>query len=195
MTACTLWRRMISSTAGGVGASATWKWRRPAAEGRRASIASACPRKRLSRMTTVWPSRSRRCAAWEPIYPAPPVTRTFMPLTLEHLGQHDDPDDEQAEGDGQQVEVFLDERADRGPEEPEQGGDAEKEGGAPDEGSEHERAKRDGEETGRDREQFVRMDRDGRAREEERVGVEVIEGVEFVLAEKPDRRRVERRAD
>ena len=47
--------------------------------------AQAKPVERLSRTTTASPASSNSSTMWLPMYPAPPVTRTLIPLSFSHV--------------------------------------------------------------------------------------------------------------
>ena len=48
---------------------------------RSASTAPTCPRKQLSTIVTEYPDSARHSAIWEPMYPAPPVTKMRFGLS------------------------------------------------------------------------------------------------------------------
>src|ERR1051326_752035 len=107
----------------------------------------------------------------------------------------DDPDDEHAEGDGQEVEVSVDEAADGRAEEPEHQGDGEEQDGAADDRGKDEGVEGDLEESGRDGVELVGVNGDGAAGEDPGVAGPVAEGVELGLAEEPEGEAVEEVAD
>src|SRR5436190_13847745 len=58
--------------------TAVWSPRSPSTKVARPSTAARCPSERLSNTVTAWPAFNDSSTKTDPMYPAPPVTKTFM---------------------------------------------------------------------------------------------------------------------
>src|ERR1043165_4781695 len=171
MTVSTAWRRINSSIVARSPMSALVKCSRPPAPGFSRSIASAWPRYRLSTPTTVCPSFSSRCTACDPMYPAAPVTRTFMASAfLEDLQEEEAKNEQHHRGDAHDMEIAVDEPRHGLAAMPEQPGDHEEPQAAPHQRGRHKRGQGHRapalraavDDAAPDREHLVRMEDDRR---------------------------------